>query len=336
MISTSRIALLIGLAFLAILIMFWLPPILQDPGYHHFADSRTILGVPNFWNVISNAPFFFVALWGFGALGSEGAFAENWERHAYFILLAGLTLVAFGSGYYHVHPSDSTLFWDRLPMTIVFMTLLAITVGERISSRVGRVLLLPFLAIGVMSLLAWKLTGDLRAYGLVQFYPMLALPLMLILFPGRYSAVTGIWAMIAFYALAKLLEFADHLLWNAAAPISGHPWKHIAGAIAMLCYVQTIRHRKLAHQTYPISSRLFNGCEPPNPLAQLHSSDKNGQHIRISLATPGKGCPKTARLVPFCSSANGTRSARRSGFWIIEIYRLIGRGFHLKKSVPTI
>jgi hypothetical protein len=243
MISTSRIALLIGLAFAAVLTVFWHPPILQDAGYHHFADGRTILGVPNFWNVISNTPFFFVALWGF-AVGRKGAFAENWERRAYFILLAGLMLVAFGSGYYHVRPSDTTLFWDRLPMTIVFMTLLAITVGERISSRAGRLLLLPFLAIGAVSLLVWKLTGDLRTYGLVQFYPMLALPLMLILFPGRYNAVTGIWAMIAFYALAKLLEFADHMLWNAAAPLSGHPWKHVAGAIAMLCYVQTVRHRK--------------------------------------------------------------------------------------------
>ena len=244
MMSISRIALLIGLAFLAVLIVFWLPPIPQDPGYHHFADDRMILGVPNFWNVISNAPFLFVALWGLSALGREGAFAESWERHAYFILLAGLTLVAFGSAYYHLHPSDATLFWDRLPMTIVFMTLLAITVGERISSTAGRLLLLPFLAIGAVSLLVWKLTGDLRAYGLVQFYPMFALPLMLILFPGRYSAVAGIWAMIAVYALAKLLEFADHLVWNAAAPLSGHPWKHAAGAIAMLCYVQTVRHRK--------------------------------------------------------------------------------------------
>ena len=73
---------------------------------------------------------------------------------------------------------------------------------------------------------------------------MFALPLMLILFPARYSGTAGIWAMIAFYALAKALEFADHLLCNAAAPLSSHPWKHVAGAIAMLCYIQTVRHRK--------------------------------------------------------------------------------------------
>ena len=34
-----------------------LPPISQDQGYHHFADQRTLFGVPNFWNVVSNLPF---------------------------------------------------------------------------------------------------------------------------------------------------------------------------------------------------------------------------------------------------------------------------------------
>jgi len=34
-----------------------LPPIPQDQSYHEFADQRTILGVPNFWNVVSNLPF---------------------------------------------------------------------------------------------------------------------------------------------------------------------------------------------------------------------------------------------------------------------------------------
>jgi hypothetical protein len=33
-----------------------LPPISQDQSYHQFADQRTILGIPNFWNVVSNFP----------------------------------------------------------------------------------------------------------------------------------------------------------------------------------------------------------------------------------------------------------------------------------------
>jgi hypothetical protein len=34
-----------------------LPPIPQDQDYHHFADTRVLLGIPNVWNVISNLPF---------------------------------------------------------------------------------------------------------------------------------------------------------------------------------------------------------------------------------------------------------------------------------------
>jgi hypothetical protein len=128
-------------------------------------------------------------------------------------------------------------------MTVVFMALLAITVGERIDPRAGRLLLTPLLVLGIISLLYWKITGDLRLYALVQFYPMLALPLMLVLFPPRYTGTAGVWAMIGFYALAKALEFTDQRVWQLAAPLSGHPLKHAAGAAAMLCYIQTMLHR---------------------------------------------------------------------------------------------
>ena len=51
--------------------------------------------------------------------------------------------------------------------------------------------------------------------------------------------------MIGLYAIAKILEFSDQWMWRIAAPLSGHPLKHIAGAVAMLCYVETIRRREI-------------------------------------------------------------------------------------------
>ena len=240
-----RIGLVIGLAVIAVLIALLLPPMAQDVAYHRFADDRTIFGIPNLWNVLSNLPFLFVALWG---LWKSGTFTERWERGAHIVLLCGLALVAFGSGFYHLHPSDGTLFWDRLPMTVVFMTLLSITVGERVNSEAGRLLLLPLLAIGPISLLVWKITGDLRMYGLVQFYPMVALPLMLTIFPPRYTRTAGVWAMIGLYAAAKIFEFSDQWIWKVAAPLSGHPWKHVTGAVAMFCYVQAVGRRKVVER----------------------------------------------------------------------------------------
>ncbi len=239
-----RVTLLLGLAGVAVIVLLLAPSIAQDPGYHSFADHRTLWGIPNFWNAASNLPFLFVSVWGLRALRSTVAFSAAWERVAYCILLAGVALVAFGSAYYHAWPDNTTLVWDRLPMSIVFMALLASTIGERVSMSAGRLLLLPLLLLGVASVLYWRTTGDLRPYIVVQFYPMLALPLMLLSFPPRYTGVAGIWAMIGFYGLAKLFEFFDSQI-GAMIATGGHPWKHFAGAAAMFCYVQMVSQRRM-------------------------------------------------------------------------------------------
>ena len=49
---------LFGLAAVSLLALFILvPPIPQPQDYHRFADQKTLLGIPNFWNVVSNLPF---------------------------------------------------------------------------------------------------------------------------------------------------------------------------------------------------------------------------------------------------------------------------------------
>src|SRR5260221_7423487 len=227
-----RVWLIAGLAAVVVGVVLFRPPIHQDIRYHHFFDRRTLYDIPNFWNVVSTLPFLLVALWGLRAVRSPAVFLQSWERMAYSILLAGVALVAFGSSYYHFHPDNRTLFWDRLPMTIVFMSLLATTIGERISLGAGRWLLVPLLALGVASILYWRASDDLRFYGVVQFYPMAAIPLMLILFPARYSGTGKVYAMIGFYALAKGLELFDYQVGEVIST-GGHPWKHLAGAVAM-------------------------------------------------------------------------------------------------------
>jgi hypothetical protein len=240
----ARLAILAAFAVVAGAIMFGaFPPLGQNAAYHDFADRRTIWGIPNFRNVVTNLPFLAVAVWGLRAYGSRAAFQERWERGAYGILLLGLALVAFGSGYYHSNPNSATLVWDRLPMTVVFMSLLAATIGERTTMSAGKWLLLPLLAAGIGSVLWWVETGDLRAYGLVQFYPVAALPLMLGLFPPRYTGTRGLWAMVGFYVLAEILESGDGAI-GAVLSTGGHPWKHLAAAAAMGCYVRTVAGRR--------------------------------------------------------------------------------------------
>jgi hypothetical protein len=237
----ARILLILGLFLVAVMVAFSFGPIAQDPAYHHFADQRTILGVPNFWNVASNLPFLAVGIWGYLAVeraGSKGAFPDTSEILCWRAFFVGICLVCFGSSYYHLAPANGPLVWDRLPMTIAFMALTAGVIADRIDVGWGvRVALPLLLAVGMGSVAWWAWTesigqGDLRPYGLVQFFPMLAIPLACWLFPGgRLIGGREIAAMVAFYVAAKLLEHFDPLVMEMLGGVmSGHALKHVAAA----------------------------------------------------------------------------------------------------------
>src|SRR5262245_16567291 len=109
------------LAFLALMAaslvgLLLLPPISQDQNYHDFADQRTILGIPHFWNVVSNLPFIAVGVAGLGLFHRNPAIA--------FLFLA-IAMTGFGSGSYHLDPNYRTLFWDRSTIAVGFMITIA-------------------------------------------------------------------------------------------------------------------------------------------------------------------------------------------------------------------
>jgi glutathione peroxidase len=235
-----------------------LPPIPQSPDYHQFADRRSWLGLPNFANVLSNLLFLVVGLRGLRALARgehpSTAFGHPWERRTFALLFAGVALVAFGSGYYHADPTTPRLFWDRLPMTVVFSTLLAIVIGERISLVAGRRTLPALVALGIGSVVLWRATDDLRLYGCVQFFPMLALPLLLLLRPARYTRAGDLWAMCGLYVAAKLCERGDQVLFALTGVISGHSLKHLVAASATAMLVRHVRRRSRLLESAPSMS----------------------------------------------------------------------------------
>jgi hypothetical protein len=150
------------------------------------------------------------------------------------MMFIGILLTGFGSAYYHLHPDSHTLVYDRIPMTIVFMSFLSLTIAECISERAGSVLLIPFVMIGIGSVLWWKHSDDLRWYGLVQFYPMLFVPLIYLLFPSPNNKQSwrSIQWVIVWYAVAKICEQFDKEIFRAVHFISGHSLKHLFAAMA--------------------------------------------------------------------------------------------------------
>jgi len=156
------------------------------------------------------------------------------------VFFIGVIFVAPGSAYYHLHPTNATLFWDRLPMTVAFMGLTAAIITDRVNARFGvRVALPALVVLGAASVVYWYMTeiaqaGDLRAYGLVQYLPMAMMPLMLWLFP-KASALgwRALGCVFFFYALAKALEYYDHqVMMLLGDMVSGHTLKHLFAAMA--------------------------------------------------------------------------------------------------------
>ena len=64
-IINSRISLLLLSSVIMALVVMFVPPVSQDPGYHVFADQRNISGIPHFWNVVTNIPFLVLGIIGF-------------------------------------------------------------------------------------------------------------------------------------------------------------------------------------------------------------------------------------------------------------------------------
>lgn len=247
----ARVILLGAIAAAAIAAVLAQPPLAQDAAYHAFADQRTLLGVPHAWNTLSNLAFALTGLAGLAALRAnrDGDFAGL--RAAWAVFFAGAALVAVGSAGYHLAPSNATLVWDRLPMTIAFMAFFTIVVGEHGAPRAARRALVPLLIAGLGSV-AWWAVGerlgqpDLRPYLLVQFLPLLLVPLIALLFPARTGERRWLWLLLGCYALAKVCEAFDAEIFAATGSLSGHTLKHFAAAAGVLMMVFAVRRRRAA------------------------------------------------------------------------------------------
>lgn len=185
---------------------------------------------------------------GFVASAKPDRFLDGRERWPYFFVFLGLLLTALGSSYYHLAPDNARLVWDRLPMTVVFMSLVAAMIAERISVPAGVRLLPVLLAIGMASVVQWYASevrgaGDLRFYAAVQVYAGVVL-LLIQFFPPRYTRGADLLGVAGFYALAKILETFDRPVFHGLRVVSGHTLKHLAGAMAGYWILRMLQKRK--------------------------------------------------------------------------------------------
>jgi hypothetical protein len=235
------LAISLMLVWVVILLAF-VPPIAQNPNYHHFADENLWLGVPNFWNVVSNLPFVLVGLWGMGYTYKQNVVI--FDKIVYFSLFFGVSLTGLGSGYYHWQPNNWTLVFDRIPMTLVFMSFTCLVLADLFDRELVKVLFPVLLFLGIFSVLYWYYTetigkGDLRLYGIVQFLPMLLLPLLAIIYRKKINYLPLLLQIFLVYVVAKLFEKFDVDFFELI-PISGHSLKHLLAAYATFLMYQLV------------------------------------------------------------------------------------------------
>lgn len=231
------------------------PPYAQPESYHAFADRRALLGIPNALDVASNLAFLVVGLMGLyfvlrGTL-SDGsrAFQDASERWAWGLVFAATALTCCGSSYYHLAPDSPRLTWDRLPMAIGFMGIVAAAVSERVSANAGGRLLVPLGLLGAASVWYWRWSAahgveSLNPYAAVQFGSALLILLIIALFPARYTRGRDFFAALILYALAKVAEQFDRAIFAATGEIvSGHTLKHLLAAAAIFWLLRMLKLR---------------------------------------------------------------------------------------------
>lgn len=208
-----------------------LPPIHQNPNYHHFADQSFIFGIKHFFDVATNSLFLLV-----GLLGLKEHRRKNFAPSK-LLFIVGALLVAPGSAYYHLLPTNERLLWDRLPMVIGFSSLTCWLLVGYFNAQKEKILLILLNLIGLSSLAVWVSTDDLRFYYWVQLTPVLILVYLGVFKKELFNKGWPILAACTCYIAAKLTENYDLVFFNKLG-ISGHSLKHILAAMAIYALVK--------------------------------------------------------------------------------------------------
>lgn len=218
-----------------------MPLIPQDKSYHNFADQSKVFGIPHFYDVVSNIPFIPIGLWGLTVA----------NRVDWLSFFSGCVAVGAGSSYYHWNPNNDTLVWDRLPMTVCFMSMLS-AICQDYGLTFMR--LVPCQLFGVASIAIWAKYDELLPYAIVQFGSVLALFCLLALCNSPYKTNSYLWLAFACYGASKLFESYDRPINDLLGGlVSGHTLKHLVSALAFVFVINHLQNE------YGVESLSFEG-----------------------------------------------------------------------------
>ena len=198
-------------------------------GYHYFADKRRLVGLPNAMNVLSNL-FIIIPVIYLLKHKTENNTNNN-------LLIIHITLLSLASAYYHYNPSDKSIFWDILMIATLSIIVLNIINEYKYGSL--------FYILGILSVVYWKQTGDIRLYLLI----LIGVPIIFFLkYYGNKEEEDdkgikkNLYIILFFTVLYRFVEYYDHQIYNITNKmISGHTLKHIFAGLSILYIVKLLK-----------------------------------------------------------------------------------------------
>ncbi|MBT4066838.1 MAG: hypothetical protein HOE76_06435 [Euryarchaeota archaeon] len=232
------------LSFIAIAIAYG--PIPQPQEYHDFADDREFWSIPNTFDVMSNLVIIFPGIVGLAFVherrGSSDIPVDETSIHI--TLFAGMILTFAGSVWFHLDPNDSTMFWDRLGMSVVIGSCISLIINDMLDRNLAAKIHIPILLASIISVIWWPVFDDLRIYFIVKHQPFIIFPILLLFGTRLYNKISGYYWGLSMFALATLFEFTDQLIFNLTGFISGHTLKHISAGIGLWFLMVMVRDRQ--------------------------------------------------------------------------------------------
>lgn len=206
-------------------------PMIAGAASHHFADSRSWLGVPNAANVLVNVPIFWCAAWGWCATRTSPwtrSLRLPWQWFHLWVMVGSLV-----AAMYHVAPSDARYLMGHTCSAGAAVMLCIGLMAERVDARCGSgtaciAAALVVAAIGAWSEYSQQLGGpaDVRPLLLLQGLPLLLIVAGVLRLPQAQPRRSRWLAIVSLYAGSRLLEWADAPIFATTGWVSGHTLMH--------------------------------------------------------------------------------------------------------------
>lgn len=211
---------------------------------HPFVDARTLWGIPNASDVLSNLPIALAGLLGWGLTWRRGM-GETTRRTAQ-VFFGGLVLTGIGSAVYHWAPDAIGLVGDRLGMAVTFAGALGLAVSERLGQREAVPVMVVTLLLATVSAVLPMAQGNVLPWAVVQYGGVVLIFRVAARPPVAGAIGVSVGALIAWYVAAKVLEIGDATVFHFTGEwVSGHSLKHLAAGMAAWPVIRAVAQQPL-------------------------------------------------------------------------------------------